>query len=228
MNAVTYPVGRFSMSYAALTAVAIEGVLLAILIYALAHRTTVVQSAHAAKIMLSFPVIAKPTPPKPQIKKPTPKPVVKRPHPHPKPKPIHHIVHHRHVAKPPPPKPIAKPAPPKTVTVPQPPPKQPSVSPDVMTLFEQQIHAAVQSVLVYPYAAKLAHIAGRVKIAFAYRAGKVSEIKILQGSPYAMLNTAAIRAVQSADYPPPPQNLGDRELQFEIWVRFKQVNAYAQ
>lgn len=95
-----------------------------------------------------------------------------------------------------------------------------------MSLFEQQVHTAIQSALVYPYAAKMAHIAGRVQVSFTYCAGKISEIKILQASPYAMLNTAAIQAVQSAAYPTPPANLGDRVLQFEIWVNFRQVNAY--
>ena len=97
-----------------------------------------------------------------------------------------------------------------------------------MSLFEQQVHTAIQSALVYPYAAKMAHIAGRVQISFTYRAGRISNISIVQGSPYAMLNTAAIQAVQSASYPTPPANMGDRELQFEIWVNFKQVNSYGQ
>lgn len=224
MNAVTYPMGRFSLSYAALAAIGIEAVLLASLVYVLSHKTVIAPGVHHAKVMLSFPVIAKPkpAPPKPKIKKPVVKPK-------PKHKPIHHIVHHRHIPKPPPPKPITKPtpAPPKAVTVPQPPPR-PSVSPDVMSLFEQQVHAAIQSALVYPYAAKLAHISGRVQVSFTYRAGNISDIKILQGSPYAMLNTAAIQAVQSASYPTPPANLGDRVLQFEIWVSFRQVNSYGQ
>lgn len=222
MNAVTYPIGRFSLSYAALTAITIEGVLFVILVYALSHRAVVVPGVHHAKIMLSFPVVAKPLPPKPVIKKP-----VVKPHPHPK--PIQHVVHHRHVPKPPPPKPVTKPAPapPKAVTVPQPPPR-PSVSPDAMSLFEQQVHTAIQSALVYPYAAKLAHISGRVQVSFSYRAGLVSGIRILQGSPYAMLNIAAIQAVQSANYPTPPANLGDRELQFVIWVRFRQIDTAGQ
>lgn len=225
MSAVTFPVGRFSMSYAAIAAFVIEAALFFMLVYVLSHRTVVVQSVHADKVMLSFPVIAKPPPPKPQTKKPPPKPVVR--HPHPIPKPIHHVVHHRHIPKPPPPKPVAKPTPvpPKTVTVPQPVPRKPSVSPDVMTLFDQEVHAAIQSALVYPYAAKMAHLSGRVRVSFAYRAGVVSDIRILQASPYAMFNTAAIQAVQSADYPAPPEKLGDRELQFELWVRFDQEDS---
>lgn len=220
MNAVTYPLGRFSISHAALTAIVIEVVLFGILVYALPHKTVVVPAAHHSKIMLSFPVVAKkPPPPKPKVKKP-----VVKPHPHPKPKPAHHVVHHRHIPKPPPPKPVAKPTPvlPKAVTVPQPPPK-PSLSPDVMTRFEQQVHAAIQSALMYPYAAKMAHLSGRVRVSFTYRAGVVTDIRILQGSPYAMFNSAANQAVRSAEFPSPPANLGNRVLQFVLWVRFDQV-----
>lgn len=213
------------MSYAAIAAFAIELILFSALVYGLSHRTVIVQSVHADKVMLSFPVVAKPTPPKPQVKKPTPKPVVKR---H-TPKPIHHVVHHRRIPKPLP-KPIAKPqpVPKKTVTVPQPVAHKPSVSPNAMTLFEQEVHTAIQSVLVYPFAAKIAHLSGRVRVSFVYRAGVVSDVKIIQASPYAMFNTAAVQAVQNATYPTPPANLDGRVLQFELWVRFDQVDPGAQ
>jgi protein TonB len=221
-------IGRFTLSYAAVVAAIIEAALLTALVIGLAHKQVAVRAAQAA-VMLSFPIIAETPPPKPQAK-PTPKPPIQKPKPRPKPKPIHHVVKPRAVPKPPPPKQVAvtTPDPPKTVPVPQTAPPRPSVSPDVMSLFEQQVHEAIQAVLVYPYAAKLAHIQGRVQVSFSYRDGRVSDIKIIRTSDYGMFNTAAQQAVLSASYPSPPAALAGRALQFEVWVRFDQVSTYAQ
>ena len=219
--------GRFSLPYAAVVAGLIEAALMAVLVFGLPQHRVTVRAAQAA-VMLSFPVIAE-TPPKPTAKTVV-QPPPKTPTPRPKPKPVSHVVKQPPAVKPPPPSAVAVAAtpPPKTVAVAQATPSQASVSPDVMSVFEQQVHAAIQAALVYPYAARIAHIEGRVKVSFSYRDGRVTDIKIVQASEYAMFNTSAQQAVMRASYPAPPANLTGRQIQFELWVRFDQVNTAAQ
>lgn len=124
--------------------------------------------------------------------------------------------------------PNTEPAPPQTVPVPPlEKPSQPSVDPRIQARFEDQVHAAVQSAMRYPYAAKLAHIAGRTQVSFEYLDGRASAVKIAVSSGYGMLDSAALQAVSSATYPPPPKNLAGKSLPFEVWVRFYQTGLSA-
>ena len=120
--------------------------------------------------------------------------------------------------------PNTEPAPPQTAPVPPlEKPSQPSVDPRIQARFEDQVHAAVQSAMRYPYAARLAHIAGRTRVSFGYLDGHVSAAKIAISSGYGVLDAAALEAVSSAAYPQPPKNLAGKLLSFEVWVRFYQT-----
>lgn len=216
-------IGRFTLPYAAILAIVIEATLIAALLIGLSDKKESVRSSQSA-VMLSFPVIAR-TQPKPQ---PTPLPRVPvKTHPRPKPIHHHHITHHAPVHKTEPPKPLPTPAPvPKSapVTPPIPQAAATTINADAMSQFEEQVHEAIQASLRYPYAAKIAHIEGRVKVSFEYINGQVSAIKIINASSYGMFNSAAQQAVLNANYPPLPEKLAGRQLQFEVWVRFDQIN----
>jgi protein TonB len=74
----------------------------------------------------------------------------------------------------------------------------------------------------YPYAAKMAHIAGRTQVSFQYDDGRASAIKIMHSSGYGLLDSAALQAVSDATYPAPPKSLAGKTQTFEVWVRFYQ------
>lgn len=216
--------GRFSLPYAAVVAFSLEALLVVTLVFGLSDMKKTV-SPTQQPVMLSFPAPATP-PPKPALPPPRRVPV--------KPAPAHHTARpalpaHKTAAPDPAPEPLAMapatpntvPAPPQAVPVPQlEKPSQPSVDPRIQARFEGQVHAAVQSAMRYPYAAKLAHIAGRAQVSFEYLDGRVSAVKIAVSSGYGMLDSAALQAVSSATYPPPPKNLTGKSLPFEVWVRF--------
>ena len=211
--------GRSSMPYAALAAFVLEACFIAALV--LSFSDIKMKGSHPQQaVMISFPVVAETPLPKPV--QPPPKVIEKL-----RPKPIHHIVHRPTVHKLATPKPMAV-APASPNILPAPPvakPSPPTVNPEVMTLFEEQVHTAIQAALQYPYAAQVAHIEGRVQVSFDYIDGRVSAIKIIRASSYAMFNTAAQQAVLGAHYPPPPQNMAGKSLQFTVWVRFDQINS---
>lgn len=189
----------------------------------------------------------KPLPPKPQVQpkpkpEPKPKPQPKpEPQPKPKPRPAPRVKPHPHpvpkpkpVPKPPvkkvvPPKPIPKPvATPPAVKAPPPPPPRPvaapSASPDAMALFEGQVNAAVQSALYYPPAARMLNRQGRVRVAFDYRDGVASAIRVIQSSGFPLLDKAAIATVGKARYPEPPPALQHRLVHMTVWVQFRETS----
>jgi periplasmic protein TonB len=226
--------GRFSLPYAALAALFLEMMLVASLVIGLSDtkRTTPLQQQ---PVMLTFPAIPTTTPPKPVQTPPRKSPV--KPAPRPLPKPVQHAVHH-HPAPPvhkaeatkplvmAPATPNSVPAPTEAAPVAQTDkPSQASVDPNGMTRFEEQIHEAIQAAIHYPYAARVAHIEGRAQVSFVYIDGRVSAIKIIRSSNYDMFDSAAVQAVLTAHYPPPPQNLVGRSQQFEFWVRFDQIKS---
>ena len=167
---------------------------------------------------------------------PIPKPVLHplpkmMPHPRPKtiprpiPNPIHHLIHR------PEPNPVVKhhsypenhevvktmvkPVV-KSVT-----PPVPSVTPK----YRDMVRAAVQRSVIYPLAAKIAQITGKVRVSFVFSDGQVSDEKVLVGSGARVLDQAALAAILRAHIPAPPVNLQDQVLHFEIWVRFYMVHS---
>ena len=168
-------------------------------------------------VMLSFPALPEPpAPPKPKT-------------PEPKPKPEHRVVHHERVKqevqqqKPEVQKPEPAPVPSALPPRPAPPNPAPPSPPDITSTFREEVAAAVQSAMRYPYAARMAHIEGKTQVAFDYLDGTASNPAVAVSSGYDMLDKAAIAAVESAYYPPAPRNLAGRRLRILIWVRFYQL-----
>lgn len=160
----------------------------------------------------------KPRPrPRPTLHPPRPRPALPRP-PTPRPAPAA-----ARPDTPPTPRPLPPPAPP-TPAVPAAPPAPPPAppSPTLLNRFEGQVHAAVQAAVRYPAAARLMDMQGRAQVAFVYRDGHVSQVRLLHSSGFSPLDQAAIAAVQQAAYPLPPQSLAHHPLHFLIWVQFHQ------
>lgn len=167
------------------------------------------------------PVIAKP---RRVIRKPVPKVVrhaVVRKITRRIPKPVHHHFRHRVVTKPRTVSHINR-HPIKTPVAvvhhkASPLPPQPAV---VTPAYRSRVRAAVQRAVKYPFAARIAQITGKVRVSFVYSHGQVSDEHVLVSSGAAVLDQAALSAVENAMIPEPPPNLRGRVLHFSIWVRF--------
>jgi protein TonB len=170
-------------------------------------------------VMLTFPEVpAPPEPPKPKPPEPKPKVIPPKPvHPE-RPKQQHEVEKKPEEKKP-------DPAPAPSALPPRPSPPKPSTPapPDVTSSFREEVTAAVQAAMQYPYAARMARIEGKTQVAFDYLDGAASNPSIAASSGYDMLDKAAILAVESAHYPSPPHNLSGRSLRILIWVRFYQL-----
>lgn len=176
-----------------------------------------------------------PAPPPPKVAPPPPVPVPvlpppvpvpqPKPKPRPKPKPIvKKIKPVPRIVKPvEPPHPVAR----QTVQLPPTPAPtvQPAESPDVMASFDSEVRAAIETAVRFPYAAQLMHQYGKARVAFDYRDGAVSDIRLVQSSGFPMLDPAALAAVRDAQYPPPPPEARGRVLHYEVWVRFRPGSA---
>jgi protein TonB len=213
---------KFSLSKAALAALAVEALIIGALFVIVAKEPAKPQPRPV--VMLSFPTPEAPKPKAPPVKE---KPV-------PRPKPVHHETPRhkptqpKQVAHTPQPRiaattPVAQAAVPLPPATPAPPvPQRPAPAPTVSDTFRDAVRAAVQAVVHTPYAAKMAHITGRAQVSFSYRDSTVSSPKITVSSGFNMLDKAAIEAVNAAGYPPPPPALAGKSLQFMVWVRFYQ------
>ncbi len=207
-----------SLSCAALVAFVLEAAFVTAIVLAVANAAMKPETDKAVLFTLSATTDA--APPKP-------------PHPLTQP-PLHHQPARPHKIDPPPKPapavaaPTPEPAPPHAVT-----PDAPSVSqeaittraaPDIQATFRSLIRAAIQAAAHDPYAARLAHLSGRVQVSFVYRDGRVSGVIVTASSGYKMIDNAASQAVISADYPAPPANLRGRDLPFQMWVHIYQTS----
>ena len=175
------------------------------------------------------PKTVMPPAPKPPAPKPIPKPLPK-----PMPKPVIHHVAPKPVVPPPlpapkvqappapvpdthPAMPVAAPAPP----APPPPPAPPA--PDLASIkadFEAQLRSAIQAAVHYPTAARLMRLTGKTLVAFTYRDGQISGVRVVTSGGSDLLDSAAMDAVRSAPYPATPTQLQGQSMTFDIWVRF--------
>jgi periplasmic protein TonB len=176
--------------------------------------------------MTALPTPEAPKPPEPQSpppeppKVPTPKPVHAKPVARPQPaaeKP----------AAPPMPVPAEQPsdAPSSfaTATVPPPPPPAPSSSANTATatdLFQAALRAAVQAAVRYPSAARILKLTGQTKLGFDYQDGRITSPHIVRSCGRAMLDQAALEALQNAVFPAPPKELVGHLMKLEITVIF--------
>ena len=200
-----------AMTKSALLALAIEALMIATLLLIAAKKPAKAQEP-APAVMLSFPEPVKPeTPPEKKVEPPKPQqhkapPAKPREEPDPEPQIVE-------------PKPVAEASP---VTLPAKPvePPRPAPPATVSDSFKGAVKAAVQAAVVYPASARMAHVAGKTKVAFNYLDGRVSNLSIVISSGSGMLDAAARRAVEAASYPAPPAGFAGKPLQFEVWVRF--------
>jgi protein TonB len=165
----------------------------------------------------------------PAVEPPQPKPEP----PHPKPK----LLTPPPKAMPPPPPPPEAPkelrqampvaAEPSAFTEPLPPPSVPAPTPTERAdkakpsaEYAAKVHAAVQAAHYYPPAAAALRYSGRVRVEFRLRDKIASESRLLVASGFGIIDRAALQAVQSAQYPEPPQELKGAELIYQVWVEF--------
>jgi protein TonB len=216
---------QLSLTRSVSAALVMESVLIAAIILFLSHSSTP-PLPKPQKVMMVTMNAAIPAPPQPSA---PPKPVVKT-----QPKIDPHAFK-KQVVKKVQPKPVkteevAKPTPTtaqnKAVTQPthaEKPTQAAQGKPDINAVFREKIRSAVQNAVIYPAAARISHLIGDAQVWFMYRNGKVSSPKILTRSGSGMLDRAAIAAVSNAEYPMPTKDLADRDLAFEVWVKFTQT-----
>ncbi|SIT49791.1 TonB family protein [Paraburkholderia piptadeniae] len=86
--------------------------------------------------------------------------------------------------------------------------------------FESALRAAIQAALRYPESARMEGTTGRTLVAFVYRDGAVSDIRVVTSSGMGRLDHAALAAVRDAACPPPPHGLEGKSLSEQLWVDF--------
>jgi protein TonB len=91
--------------------------------------------------------------------------------------------------------------------------------------FESRVQAAVQAVAVYPVSARLQHRQGRARVRFTYTQGHALGALLMASSGSAVLDRAAIDAVQRASLPSPPNQIAARRLDLLVWVSFTLTSA---
>jgi protein TonB len=110
-----------------------------------------------------------------------------------------------------------------TEPVPPPPPPVPAASNDTAQRsaeYAAKVRAAVQAAHSYPPAAAALRYSGRVRVEFHLRNRISSESHLLIASGIGIIDHAALQAVQSAQYPEPPQELAGADLIYQVWVEF--------
>jgi protein TonB len=186
--------------------------------------------------MLSLAPVPEPAPTPVAVPTPTPSP--SKPPPVERPvTPVHHLAHTMTPRPATVPTPVAPPvrdaqtapAAPSAVPTdpppaPHPPPPAPAASPAPSSpnaSFEGALRAAIEAALRYPDSARMAGMTGRTRVAFDYRDGAVSDVKVLISSGAGLLDRAAIAAVRDAVYPKPEPAFAGKTLPEQLWVTFK-------
>ena len=172
------------------------------------------------------PPLPTPAQPKP-LPRPTPKPKVRihKEIPRARPKPV---VQPPPAPAPPkieaPPAPAAETKPAMAVPVPPAPsvppaPHAPEIA-SVKATFEAELRSAIQAAVRYPEAAKLMKLTGKAQVAFDYRDGQITHLRIVASSGTDLLDRGALQAVRNALFPATPKELQGQSMAFDIWVRF--------
>ena len=144
---------------------------------------------------LSLPEVALPVVPEPS---PTPLPPVASP----PPVAVAHNV-----------EPVAAPAAPA-------PTPTPAASAAPSAEYIARVRAAVQGAFEYPMAAKAQDFKGRTRVAFNLTDTHPGSARVIVSSGMSIVDRAALRAVEAASYPPPPEALSHVDQAFEVWVSF--------
>ena len=82
------------------------------------------------------------------------------------------------------------------------------------------MRAAIQAALHYPESARMAGMSGRIRVAFRYRDGVVSNVSVVVSSGMGLLDRAAVAAVRDAAYPKPEPAFLGKTLSEQLWVTF--------
>jgi len=93
----------------------------------------------------------------------------------------------------------------------------------VLNLYASQIRQRIETNKTYPHRARRQNMEGAVRIRFVLSpAGNVKEITIIRASRFAMLNTAAKKAVLSAaPFPSLPDHIKKKPISLEVTLCFK-------
>jgi protein TonB len=217
-----------NMPRAAALAAFLEGMMVLAFLYGLSREVDKVVKPQVTLIQLTqAPEAPKTVPPPPTPKPPPPKPVV------------HHTVAHQEPT--PVPTPTPAPAPPPVVPTPvvpapvTPPQKVAEATPvlpqhlrpaDISITFADKVRSAVQNAVVFPMAARAAHLSGQTKVTFDYKDGMASGASVLITSGNRILDKAALAAVHVAHFPAATAEYAGRILTFEIWVKFLGVDEH--
>ena len=103
-------------------------------------------------------------------------------------------------------------------TTPEPAATSQVIDPAVLAAYNAKLTAAVQAAFRVPNAAADIGFKGRVRIEFTLRNGVVTNIRVDVPSGLGPVDRAAVRAVQTANYPLPPQVLLGKDGTYQIWV----------
>ena len=217
-----------NMPRAAALAAFLEGMMVLAFLYGLSREVEKVEKPQVTLIQLTqAPEAPKTVPPPPTPKPPPPKPEV------------HHTVAHREPTPVPTPAPAPPPVVPTPVTpvpvTPAPPRKVAEAAPappqhlrpaDISVTFADKVRSAVQGAVVFPMAARAAHLSGQTKVTFDYKDGVASAASVLTTSGNRILDKAALAAVHVAHFPAATAEYAGRVLTFEIWVKFLGVDEH--
>ena len=89
---------------------------------------------------------------------------------------------------------------------------------DPLIAYSAKLAAAAQAAFQVPAAAKETNFKGRSRVEFTLRDGVVSGVQISHSSGFGLVDRAALKAIQSATYPQPPESLQGKEQRYQIWV----------
>ncbi|WP_297483212.1 energy transducer TonB [Ferrovum sp.] len=201
----------------------LEGMMILVFLYGLGRKVETVEKPPVTLIQLTqAPEAPKTVPPPPTPKPPPPKPEV------------HHTVAHQEpvpvptpTPAPPPVAPVpVTPAPPQKVAEAAPAPPQHLRPADISVTFADKVRSAVQGAVVFPMAARAAHLSGQTKVTFDYKDGVASAASVLTTSGNRILDKAALAAVHVAHFPAATAEYAGRVLTFEIWVKFLGVDEH--
>ncbi len=107
---------------------------------------------------------------------------------------------------------------PAAAPTPPPAPPPPASGADPAIAYNAKLAAAVQAVYQVPPTATDLEFRGRTRVEFSLRDAVVGNTKVVQSSGLAAADRAAVKAVQSANFPAPPEALQGKEGQYHIWV----------
>lgn len=100
----------------------------------------------------------------------------------------------------------------------------PAPSAEPSPAYNARLTSAAQAAFEVPGSVSSLNFKGRTRVGFKLRDGEVSGVSVMQPSGLGAMDRAAVKAVQTAHYPPPPAALQSKEVSYEIWVTHAPAN----